>query len=407
MGTFAVVQHSGQPAFTVDACHLNLWSLSGLFGRRVFLWDVGLTLEAAGAGSDKEVSKIDLLLPFATEPDAFKDLSKEILDQDVARLIFGKSVSADASTKMVTFPADAKRQPLKVEPIFKATLDDDFQKDKWLRRANLSLWTVEFASPVKHGQKVYVRMRFRMRTQGRTWVWERSKRVALIDVRVADIREIIVPSEAGAKLEAVGERFVPLSRVHVFVIVPGSLLPRAIGQSLRYVRLFEGRVWEHYLGGRAVNLGSPEKLTIYQWRFPEEDGAAGTRSVPADPNKAGIAPAAPATVNTTNPFRAFLVASEEQVTRPLVNALLAAALALGGMVLLLQHPEYLRDAYGWVAATAAKYGHPLPVSLAGLAGIAVWVLKKLGPVRTGLDKAWKIFRDCEDWVFRMRGKLSR
>jgi hypothetical protein len=368
---------------------------------------VGLTLQAAGEGADNEVSKMDLLLPFATEPDAFKDLSKEILDQDVARLIFGKSVSADATTKMVTFPAEAKRQALKVEPIFKATLDEDFQKDKWLRRANLSLWTVEFASPLKHGHKSYVRIRFRMRTQGRTWVWERSKRVALIDVRVADIREIIVPSEAGAKLEAVGERVVPLSRVHVFVIVPGSLLPRAIGQSLRYVRLFEGRVWEHYLGGRAVNLGRPEKLTIYQWRFPEESETAGATSVPVDPTKAGVAPAAPATVNATNPFRAFLVVSAEQVTRPLVNALLAAALALGGMVLFLQHPEYIWDAYRWVAETAVKYGHPLPVGLAGLAATALWLLKQLGPVRAGLDKGWKLFRDFEDFVFRVRGKLSR
>ena len=417
MGTFAVIHHADEPEITVDACHLNLWSLAGLFGRRVFLWDVGLTLEAA-AGEEKGVKKIDLLLPFVTEPDAFKDLSKEILDQDVARLVFGKSVSADANTNMVTYPADANRPPLKVEPIFKAALDEDFQKDKWLRRANLSLWTIEFASPVKPRQKTYVRIRFRMRTQGRTWLWMRSKRVALIDVRVGDIREIVVPSEAGSKLEAIGLRSVPLSRLNVFVIVPGYLLFRATSPATHYVRLFEGRVWEHYLGGRAVSLWKQEKLMIYQWRFPDDSKTAEAKPAAVDP-KAGEAevkaatgraaaaatPRAP-TVNTADPFRAFLIVGGEQGLRTFLNALLAAALALLGMFILL-HPEYISDGYKWAMETAARYGHPIPVG--GALGLALLTLivKYFGLARTTLDKGWKLFRDFEDFVFRIRGKLNR
>jgi hypothetical protein len=401
VGSFAVLRHTDEPEFTVDACHLNLWSLAGLFGRRVFLWDVGLTLEAA-AGGEKEVKKIDLLLPFVTEPDAFKDLSKEILDQNVARLVFGKSVTADVNTRMVTYPADANRPSLKVEPIFKATLDDDFQKDKWLRRANLSLWTIEFASPLKHGQKSYVRIRFRMRTQGRTWLWMRSKRVALIDVRVADIREIVVPLEAGSKLEAVGLRSVPLSRLNVFVIVPGYLLFRATSPATHYVRLFEGRVWEPYLGGRAVSLWKQEKLMIYQWRFPDESKPAEVKPAAGE---GGAAPRAP-TINTTDPFRAFLIVGGEQGLRTFLNALLAAALALAGAFILL-HPEYVKAGYEWAVETAAGYGYHIPVGGALVLAVLSLIFKYFGPARTALDKGWKLFRDFEDLVFSIRGKLSR
>lgn len=389
MGTFAVVRHDGEPGFTVDACHLNLWSLSGLLGRRVFFWDVGLTLAASEEGEKKGVSKIDLLLPFETEPDAFKDLSNEILDQKVAHLLFGRSVTVKEDTNVVSFTGDAARPDLKIKSVT-ATPDETFQKDKGLRRAHLSLWTIEFKNEVGKNPKTYIRVRFRMRTQGRTWLWMRSKRVALIDVRVADIRQIVVPTEAGGKLKEFGEKFVPLSRLNVFVIVPGYLLFKATSPALQYMRLFEGEVWERYLGGRKAALFGPEKLMIYQWQFPDSTSTSTSTVAAVDPPKVK-------TVSTSDPFRAFLIVGREEGFRTFLSAVLAAVLALIG-VFLIRHPEYIRDGFRAVTQLAARYGYPLTIGTAVVA--LTWLFKNFGPIRTALNKIRKALIKSEDWLYR-------
>ncbi len=379
MGCFAVIRDLEEPDFSVTACHLNFWSLSGLFGRRVFLWDVGLTLEANEDMEDKGLSKISLLLPFGTEHEAFKDLSKDILDQNIARLLFGKSVSVNG--KVIEYSGGINRPALRVVRVFKATIDEEFEKDKGLRRANLSLWTIQFASKIKAGEKSYVRVRFRMRTLGRNWIWMRSKKGALIDIRVADIREIVVPSEGGAKLEAYGERLVPIQNLRAFVIVPAYLLFRATSPQLHYMRLFEGRVWEKYLG-RAVDIWRSEKLMVYQWR---SDTVIDTKD------------------NATDPFRAFLILSKESSLLSFVNYFLIALLVVLG-VLLTSHPEYVREGARIIGSIAARFGYP--IGGATLLLILTWLLKNFGPLRKGFSKGWTILHDIEDWIFRIRSRID-
>jgi hypothetical protein len=377
MGCFAVIGDPEEPTFKVTACHLNFWTLPGLFGRRVFLWDVGLTLETDS--EEKGLSKIGLLLPFGTEPEAFKDLSEEILDPNTARLIFGKSVGVDG--KVISYTGNPPRPPLKIVRVISASRDEEFEKDKRLRRANLSLWTIQFASKIKKGEKSYVRLRFRMRTVGRNWIWMGSNKGALIDIRVADIREIVVPAEGGAKLEAYGERFVAIENLRIFVIASAQLVFRATSPALHYMRLFEGRVWEKYLV-RAVDLRRSNKLMVYQWR---SDDPIDTRN------------------NKTDPFRAFLVLSSESGLLGLIYDLLIAAGVVVGVFLVI-HPEYIERTYEGIVSTLYRF--IVPLSGTTIVLLLSRVLKNFGPVRKGFTKAWKIFRDAEDFMFRLRSMIN-
>jgi len=93
MGFFAVLKDSSDNPFEVIQCHLNLWSLAGLLGRRTFFWDVGLWLKA-----DKgTVTSFQLALPFGTERTQMKDLHDHVLNQSIAQLIFGKPVNIQPS----------------------------------------------------------------------------------------------------------------------------------------------------------------------------------------------------------------------------------------------------------------------------------------------------------------------
>jgi len=381
MGSFAIIQESKE-SLQIHNCQLNLWSLSGLFGRRIFLWDVGLVLEASEDGEDKKVSKIGLLLPFRTESDAFKDLSKEILDPSTAQLLFGKSINITQATKTIEYAATSNKPPLRIVPIMNASLDVEFEKDKHLRRANLSLWILKFAAKITNGQRSYIRVRFRMQTLGRTWTWMQGRKGALVDIRVADIREIVIPTDGGARLEAYAERFVPISSLRAFVIVPGYLQFRATSPELHYMRLFEGRVWEKYLGERAVNLSRSEKLMIYQWR---QDSLIDTKA------------------NKTDPFRAFLVLTTDSRFLSIVNHLVIAILVLVGIVLVL-HPELAINGYRSVADFTNRFRYAIGGVTA--LGVLTWFLKNFEPLRKGFRRSRKFFRDFEDWIFRLRAKFD-
>jgi hypothetical protein len=227
-----------------------------------------------------------------------------------------------------------------------------------------------------------LRIRFPMRTLGRTWIWMRSRRGALIDIRVADIREIVVPTEVGAKIAAYGEQFVAIENLRVFVIVPAYLLSRATSPTPHYMRLFEGRVWGKYMGGRAVDLWRSEKLMIYQWR-------SDTRIDTKD--------------NATDPFRAFLVLTKESGLLSFPNHLLIATLVVLGVLLIL-HPEYIMDSSRAVAHILARFGYP--IGGATLVMILTWLFKNFGPLRSGFTKVRKVCRGIEDWIFRLRSKID-
>ena len=120
MGFFAVLRDPDDEAFRVLECHVNLWSLAALLGRRTFFWDVGLRIRSA---SGEPVTKIQLALPFGTfapEEAGLEDLRALILNQQTARLIFGRPITTDGDTidwgkgrvTVVNVPkSDAERLP--------------------------------------------------------------------------------------------------------------------------------------------------------------------------------------------------------------------------------------------------------------------------------------------------------
>src|SRR4051812_19622585 len=87
MSFFAVLREADAASFTVHKCHINLWSLSGVF-RRKLVCDVGLHVEAA----EEPIRSIELALPFMTHGDAL-DLYDRMSDDAVAALIWGEHVT--------------------------------------------------------------------------------------------------------------------------------------------------------------------------------------------------------------------------------------------------------------------------------------------------------------------------
>src|SRR6266702_839412 len=89
MGTFCVLQPDEKPcSIEVKDCHINVWSLDGLFGRRVLLLDVGLRLRASSA----DQQALTLVIPGETATDGPIDLVPFLRDTNTLTLIFAQPV---------------------------------------------------------------------------------------------------------------------------------------------------------------------------------------------------------------------------------------------------------------------------------------------------------------------------
>ncbi|MDE3137115.1 MAG: hypothetical protein KGL59_11110, partial [Acidobacteriota bacterium] len=90
MGFFAILRSQGQAnPPQIVACHLNLWVLTGLLGRRIFAWDVGLRIKPEGA----HAQCFRIALPACAEAYGYEDLSSLMSEPKVAELIFGRPVT--------------------------------------------------------------------------------------------------------------------------------------------------------------------------------------------------------------------------------------------------------------------------------------------------------------------------
>ena len=174
MGFFAVVCEQDQQ-FEVKVCHLNLWSLAGLF-RRAFFWDVAIHVKA---GPDKPLLKLSLALPFSTETGGMKDLSVLMKSQEVSELIFGTSVTiSDAEIKYTKAGGS-------VDLVLAQVSETESDRDKKRSGSTFSYWTLVFAEPIPPSEERYMRVRFEVYNLGRTWIWKPFKSGAIIDLRVA------------------------------------------------------------------------------------------------------------------------------------------------------------------------------------------------------------------------------
>ena len=136
----------------------------------------------------------------------------------------------------------------------------------------ISVVRIALASQLAKGEQAYVRFRFETRRVGRLWSRKRfllARNGAVVDLRVADVREIV---HATADAASILERVIPIDRLFVFVIAPASLQQQTASPTLQYMWLLEGRDWEDYLGRVAYffrrarkMVSSPMRRHCGQW----------------------------------------------------------------------------------------------------------------------------------------------
>lgn len=248
MSFFAVIRDA-EGDFELQQCHLNLWCLGGIVGRNTFVWDVGLRVKGKG---NKKVSRFLLALPFGSADGLAEDLRQRLKDQTTAELVFGNPVNITGD--QLNYDGTA------VDLGFVETsrlIPDKSGKD-------YSLWDITFAPALEEPKEVYLRIRFRVVQSGRTWTWKWSllrKNGALVDIRVADIRE----ARAVSAWAAYRDRIMPIEKLNLLIVAPDYLQPRAISPELRYMRLLESDAWQGYLGQKP-NLRRKRRMIIYHWR---------------------------------------------------------------------------------------------------------------------------------------------
>jgi hypothetical protein len=371
MGFFAVVRHPEAPEFSIETCHINLWSLPGLF-RQLFYWDVGLHIRA----TDGKISKIQLALPFGTEDGSLSDLHDQVCDPKVAQLIFGKPVRTDqAHGKIIIERSDGDLE-WDVMSIAQAKCE----RVVALSSSTFSFWTIELSTPIEVGNAAYVRVRFDVSNIGRTWIWKRSflgSSGAIVDLRIADVRE-------SWRIERMSEyqtRIVNINRLFLFLIAPASLQYRATSPGLHDLRLHEGRVWENYLQ-RKTDFGRKGKYVIYQWRNDKD-----------------------APISQMDAFRAFIDLSFEYGIPPFRQCLITAFTVTGMLALYALCNQIFQIHHQWFISTWAK----TVSSLGGIVGgLTLVTLSTLGIKYFNKWKAarefWKKhFPKVEKRIFRPPG----
>jgi len=257
------------PSPIVEQCHINFWSLGALF-RRVYVCDVGLQLKAPPG--EAPVQEIRLLLPFEAESRGFTDLYSIMSVHENFKLVFGEPLETLSSNPPTykTTSATYRLQRL-------STTESELKASRGTAAATIG--TLRLTSAIPPGETAYVRLRLRVGKRARVWLWQRQffvRRRALIDLRVADLRESLIDRT----LVELEDRILPVAELYMFVIADWALQHRVSSPPLRHIRVLEGRVWEPYLN-RATDLRRKGKLVIYYWKSTQETTAV-------------------------NPFRAFL-----------------------------------------------------------------------------------------------------
>jgi hypothetical protein len=249
MSFFTIVRDEKQGGPVVHECHLNYWALPGYWSDR-FLVDVGLLLEN---GSTTEINQFEMGLPCGTTDNALQDLSELTKQPATLTLVFGHPVTVTGDT--IDFGSGSVLFTTISSPESKRLAD-------W-SNDSFSLWRIKLSEPMQAGTKCYVRVRFRVASLGRTWMWKRSimsKNGARVDLRVSDVREAwAVPGR-----EALVPRMCPIEKLFAFIMIPGWLEPALVSPVPHYVRILETRAWRTYIERNAV--GNARQLLIYQWR---------------------------------------------------------------------------------------------------------------------------------------------
>jgi len=370
VGFFAVAPLQDDPDFDLIALHLNLWVLGGLFGYRAVYLDVGLRLRP----NEEQLGRFRLGLPIGTRDDSLVSLRDVMTDPVVASLIFAREnvIVGDHQLNL-----DGQRIPL-------LRLDSaNSMREARGNHHDFSIWTIALAEPLEIGAEGYVRLRFKIKSLGRLWLWHRSlaaRTAATADIRVADERE----AQTVQYTETLTSRMVQADRIDAFIIAPEVFQPRLTSPDPAYVRLLEGRVWEKYLH-RATDIFRNEKFLVYRWRENN--------------------------VSSGNPFRGLVQMSRERSLLPRMSELMPAliALVLAGFVFDLDFRDlsWIESAAGDVLAFVFGGIGKTVVSLLGLTVVigAVYLLRNL--IRDLRRSFGGVLGRIDEWVYSRRGTNAR
>lgn len=227
MGFFGILADSSPTPFEVGRLDLNLWCLPRLFRQYAFFCDLGIELTATTS-----VQHLSVAVPFQSTATVI-DLAEFLRRDDIASLIFGEPVNILGGGKWV----EVKSEKLRI-----CHIDENASSlDRDRSGPNFSLWRLCFSPPITAGEKSYLRLRLEVRSLGRFWVWHPSRgggRAAVVDVRVADLREAPVLRNA----HDYASRLVAIRRLNCFIMVPVGFEHRLCSPAVRYLRLLEAEV---------------------------------------------------------------------------------------------------------------------------------------------------------------------
>src|SRR2546428_3802749 len=109
MSFFAVLKTENSAALSVVDCHLNLWSIGGLLGHRLFIFDVGLGLD----GLDHQgTSMFELAIPFGTRAGRLIDLGPKLKNEEILNLIFSGNAKLSISGTQTTIDYSGEQRRL-------------------------------------------------------------------------------------------------------------------------------------------------------------------------------------------------------------------------------------------------------------------------------------------------------
>jgi hypothetical protein len=385
MATLAVLREKNAN-FSVHRLHVNIWSVAGL-GRRKLYFDLGLELL-----TETELPYVDVLLPFTAAPDKWTDLSKEIGVLDTARLIFGTDVVVTDEGRTIALPREVRdgqtveeARSLTIIPI-EAARELTGSTAAFLKRERMSLWRLTLSQPATRQRNTYLRIRFHVRHHDRLWISPDGRGV-LTDLRVSDIRETISPGRRTSGLESIALRFAPITSLNILIVVPVHLRQRTVSPAFRYVRLFEGSVWQPYLRGRAPTLFARDRLVLYHWSHKSLIDTAEGR---------------------TAPFRGFLLLTPggdpPRLVGRILSVLITAAVA-GLIATVVVRPDLIPvDRLSDAADTLVGYATGL--GILGMGAVALRVLDHWDRWTFGWTFLGSTYETVEESLFRLLA-LSR
>jgi hypothetical protein len=312
-----------QGDYTVERCHINVWSLPGWLGHRPMAFDVGVLFQPLAVAQ-----VLEMALPVRAAPRVL-DLSSTLNDATTGVLLFGKAFAGVTSDRLQLKLGEGDEETeidlvaLEEKKCEVSGVDDE-----------LTLAKLQLGPPAGAKNLSYVRVRFVVDHPGAMWRWQRvlgRRNGALIDFRAPDPRE-----ERRRDRRHLVDRAKPMGELDAFFMLPERYRLQAANPDLKYTRTLEGEAWHKYLRrslhGLSARRGSHQRLMVHRWHPELTDGA-------------------PKPVDREHPFRGFLQFNREPGFRAPTDLILASMVTCA-LLYAFFRPLALRhgvtDAGGWI-----------------------------------------------------------